>query len=242
MRNHKLNRVKAALIHLLISVFVFSIFLSMVFFIWYAYPFNITQGVAEIVYMMAGIDIVLGPLLTLVVFNTAKKSLKFDLSVIGFVQIAALIYGGYIIYSERPAWVAFTVDRFEVVGLLEIDSSEIPDKGLRVGVFDKPKMVYVEPPTGEQATTILFDSLSGGKDMDRTPSLYRAIEPNEHIVFAATKDFQSHPELHNDPQADNLKWLPVKGKLKSILAIFDDKTQKITEYRMINPWIDSAKK
>jgi len=236
-----LDRVKAALIHLLISVFVFSIFLSLVFFIWYAYPFNITQGVAEIVYMMAGIDIVLGPLLTLIVFNTAKKSLKFDLSVIGFVQIAALIFGGYIIYSERPAWVAFAVDRFEVVGLFEIDSSEIPDKSLKVGIFDRPKMVYIEPPTGELANKILFDSLSGGNDVDRTPSLYRAIEPNEHIVYAAAKDFQSHPELHNDSQADNLKWLPVKGKLKSVLAIFDVKTQEIIEYRMINPWIDSVK-
>ena len=69
-----MSRFKAASVHFLISVAVFSIFLVFVFFIWYAYPFNLTQGVAEIVYLMAGVDIVLGPLLTLVVFNTAKRA------------------------------------------------------------------------------------------------------------------------------------------------------------------------
>ena len=231
-----MSRVKAALLHLLISVFVFSIFLWLVFFIWYAYPFNITQGVAEIVYMMAGIDIVLGPLLTLIVFNTAKKSLRFDLSVIGFVQIAALVYGGYTIYSERPAWVTFATDRFEVVGLFEIDSSKIPDKNLRVGFFDRPKMIYAERPVGDQATDILFNSLAGGADIDRTPSLYRDIEPNIDTVLAATKDFQEHPILNKDSTLEDLKWLPVKGKAKSITAVIDTNTKKIVEYRMISPW------
>lgn len=236
-----MSRIKAASVHLLISVVVFALFLSMVFFIWYAYPFNITQGVADIVYLMAGIDIVLGPLLTLVVFNTAKKSLKFDLSVIGLVQIAALVYGGYTIYSERPAWIAFAKDRFEVVGLLEIDAAKIPDQSLTVGFFDKPKMVYVEPPTGEQANEILFDALAGGNDIDRTPSLYRQIEPNEDIVIEATKSFNEHPELKNDPNAVNLKWLPLKGKLKSITVILNPMKKDIVEYRMISPWVSTGK-
>ena len=231
-----MSRIRAALTHLLISVFVFSLFLWLVFFIWYAYPFNITQGVAEIVYMMAGIDIVLGPLLTLIVFNTAKKSLKFDLTVIGCFQIVALIYGGYVIYSERPAWVTFAVDRFEVVGLLEIDQTKIPDKDLKVGFFDRPKFAYAERPEGEQANEILFNAIMGGNDIDRTPSLYRDFESNIDTVLAATKNFDEHYQLKNESDEKGRKWLPVKGKLKSIVAIVDEEDKKIVEYKIINPW------
>ena len=89
-----MTRLKASFTHFLISIAVFGLFLALVFFIWYAYPFNLTQGVGEIVYIMAGVDVVLGPLLTLIVFKAGKKSLKFDLSVIALVQISALYLRG----------------------------------------------------------------------------------------------------------------------------------------------------
>ena len=206
------------------------------FFIWYTYPFNITEGVGDIVYLMAGIDIVLGPLLTLVVFNTAKKSLKFDLSVIGFVQIAALIYGGYVIYSERPAWIAFAKDRFEVVGIMEIDASKIPDQNLSVGVFDKPKMIFVELPVGEQRNDILFQALDGGADIDRTPELYRKYEPNKTEMVKASKEFSTHVSLQSEANTKGFKWLPVKGKLQDIVAIIDVKNQTVSHYRKLSPW------
>lgn len=219
-------------------VFIFAIFLSLVFFIWYAYPFNITEGVGDIVYMMAGIDIVLGPLLTLVVFNTAKKSLKFDLSIIGLMQIAALVYGGYVIYSERPAWIAFAKDRFEVVGIMEIDASKIPDKRLSVGVFDRPKMVFVELPVGEKRNEILFQAIDGGADIDRTPELYREYEPNKTEMVKASKDFSTHVDLQHEVGLDskNLKWLPVKGKLQDIVAIIDVENEAVSHYKQLNPW------
>ena len=36
---------------------------------------------------------VVGPLLTLIVFRAGKPGMKFDLAVIGLVQVAALAYG-----------------------------------------------------------------------------------------------------------------------------------------------------
>ena len=236
-----MNRFKAALVHFLISVIVFSLFLSLVFFIWYAYPFNVTQGVAEIVYMMAGVDIVLGPLLTLIVFNTAKKSLKFDLSVIGAFQLIALLYGGYIIYSERPAWVVFAKDRFEVVGLSEVDSQQLLDKSLDVGVLDKPRLVYAEPATGDEASDILFEAVSGGKDIDRRPKFYRSYSESSSSVVAGLSELHEHSEVQAAvTDTERLRWAPVKGKLKSIVALVDKNTGSIVDYLMIYPWSEKA--
>ena len=233
-----MSRIKAALMHLLISIFVFSIFLSFVYFIWYHYPFNVTEGVGDIVYLMAGIDIVLGPLLTLVVFKAGKKGLKFDLSLIALVQVGALIYGGHVIYSERPAWLVFAKDRFEVVGLVEIDVSKIQDKNLLVGIFDRPKKVYAELPTGEKATDIALQALSGGVDIDRIPELYREYESHIAEVVAAGKDFSSHVDLRKENENDwkGLKWLPVEGKQKNIIAIIDVNSKTISGYKLLDPW------
>lgn len=233
-----MGRINAALVHLLISVFVFAVFLSLVFFIWYAYPFNITEGVGDIVYMMAGIDIVLGPLLTLVVFNTAKKSLKFDLSLIGIIQVSALIYGGFVIYSERPAWVVFVKDRFHVVGVMEVDTSKIPDKSLSVGILDRPKMVFAELPVGEKRDDILFQAIAGGADIDRTPELYRRYEPYKSEVVRASKEFSQHFDLksENEVESKGFKWLPMEGKLKDIVVIVDVESQAVSHYKMLNPW------
>ena len=233
-----MSRVKAALSHLSISVFVFAIFLLLVFFIWYSYPFNITEGVGDIVYLMAGVDIVLGPLLTLVVFKGGKKGLKLDLALIGLVQIGALIYGGYVIYSERPAWVVFAKDRFEVVGLSEIDTSKVPDKSLLVGVFERPKKVFAELPSGERATDIALQAFSGGVDIERIPEQYREYEPRIEEVLKAAKEFSNHADLRNESnvESDGLKWLPVEGKLNNIIAIVDVKNKSVSHYRIMDPW------
>ena len=47
-------------------------------------------------FLVVGIDVVLGPLLTLIVFHPKKKSLIWDLAVIVAVQLGALGYGVWV--------------------------------------------------------------------------------------------------------------------------------------------------
>lgn len=60
-------------------------------------------------------------LLTLIVFKSGKPSLKFDLSCIVLMQLAALIYGGTIIYQQRPEFVVFGTDRFTTVTAADVE-------------------------------------------------------------------------------------------------------------------------
>ena len=232
-----MNRIKASLVHLSLSIFIFAIFLSLVYFIWYAYPFNLTQGIAEIVYLMAGIDIVLGPLLTLIVFNTAKKSLKWDLSIIGAVQIAALIYGAFVIYSARPVWIVFAVDRFEVVALNEVDVSELTDKSLKIGMFDKPRFVFTQKPVGEAANKIVFEAAAGGSDIDRLPQFYKNYADSIDLIKPRMNEINTHPGVQKAIGENNeVKWLAVKGKNKDIVAIVNKETAEVEDYVIISPW------
>jgi len=241
-----MGRIKAAFVHLLLSILVFSIFLSLVYFVWYPKPFSYTQGISEVVYLMAGIDIILGPLLTLVVFNTAKKSLKFDLAVIACFQLGALIYGGHIIYSERPAWITFANDQFEVIRIHEIDQSKLVEKNLRVGIFNKPKEIYAVRPTGNTTEEVVKRLLREGKGREREPTLYRAF--NEHLDEAVkkSKPFSKHrllaeKETNNESSNDSSmrRWMPVIGKIKDVVAIIDG-NKKSVEYLIMDPFPSSV--
>ncbi len=116
--NH--HNLKAAAIHLAVSIVVALMSLSLVYGVWYPTPLSNALEVGPIFIMMLGIDIVLGPLLTLIVYKPLKKTLKFDLTVIACIQLAALLYGLNTVASGRPAYMVFTKDRFDLVLAYEV--------------------------------------------------------------------------------------------------------------------------
>ncbi len=87
------NRFYAFGLHILFSFLLLILALLLVFKLWYPAPLDQAMGVTEIFWFILGVDLILGPLLTFVVFNPKKKELKRDLIIIIVIQIAAYIYG-----------------------------------------------------------------------------------------------------------------------------------------------------
>jgi hypothetical protein len=112
--------------HLLISLVVASCAAAMVFLVWYPYPYSKLLGGRELFALMISVDVIVGPLLTLVVFspNKSRTQLFRDLGVIVFVQVAALSYGLYTMMLARPVLLGFEGDRFRVVRAIDISNDE----------------------------------------------------------------------------------------------------------------------
>ena len=91
-----LNRWTAAAIHLGISALIAITVVAVMLALWYPQPYFDAMGGTGLLKILVGVDVAIGPLLTLIIFDRRKKSLRFDLSVIAFLQIAALVYGVYI--------------------------------------------------------------------------------------------------------------------------------------------------
>lgn len=109
-------RIKSALIHLAISLLFGLVAVYLVFFVWHPNPLQTAVGVTAIFVMMLAIDVVLGPVLTLLVASSPnKKTLKFDLTVIAIVQLTAYLYGLYNITISRPVYIAYDNGLFELV-------------------------------------------------------------------------------------------------------------------------------
>ena len=73
-----MSRIKAFLIHLGISAVIFFILLYLIIFHWYPGFLFTADGGWQGVRIIAAVDLVLGPLLTLVVYKAGKPSLKME--------------------------------------------------------------------------------------------------------------------------------------------------------------------
>lgn len=102
-----MNRISAFLSHLLISIIIVSSVIGLAIFFWYPYPFARIFNLWDALKIVAFVDVVLGPLLTLTVFKPGKPGLKFDLYFIATVQILALSYGVWTTYQSRPVLMTY---------------------------------------------------------------------------------------------------------------------------------------
>ena len=86
-----MSRWKAASIHLSISILVGLLVLALLFLVWYPEPYFEAAGGQHLIVVLLGVDLVLGPLMTLILFKSGKWGMRFDLWMIGIIQSAALV-------------------------------------------------------------------------------------------------------------------------------------------------------
>jgi hypothetical protein len=112
--------------HLAVSFVIALCALFVVFSLWYPAPLDKALGVVSIFLLLLAIDVIVGPLLTLLVAKQGKKTLKMDLLTIGVIQFLALAYGLYTVAQGRPVWLIYDAGRFEVVQAYEavLDSND----------------------------------------------------------------------------------------------------------------------
>ncbi|MGD8742760.1 MAG: TfpX/TfpZ family type IV pilin accessory protein [Granulosicoccaceae bacterium] len=248
-----MNRYKAFLAHLGISATIVGLFLFLTFFVWYPSPLFTVEGTILPIQILVSVDIVLGPLLTLVVFKPGKKGLKFDLSLIALVQLSAFIYGASIVYSERPAFVAFGVDRFTVIPKAEIAPGylkQLDSSKIDLNTFG-PTWVYAEKPTDPKvAEQVLFEALEGKPSFDKRPEFYRELgnyienHYKDAIDLAkyAEKIKESKPLIdtflnQHDKTLEHIVAYPLSGKHHDMVVVLDRRSKTILGTIDINPWI-----
>ena len=123
MQNWK-ERLRASGIHLGISLCLAVLSAALVFGFWYPYPYREISGGRELFLLVVAVDVVMGPLITLAIFNRAKprRELLMDFTVVGLLQLAALGYGLWTVIEDRPVHLGFEYSRMSVVHAIDVDS------------------------------------------------------------------------------------------------------------------------
>src|ERR1700687_4346526 len=96
------DRLRAGAVHFLISalIAVVAALFVFVFVFWYPDPYSELPGGRELFLILVAVDVILGPLITLTIFNRAKPwpVLCRDLVCVGLVQLVALGYGMWTVF------------------------------------------------------------------------------------------------------------------------------------------------
>ena len=125
MEKKKVTRWRASGLHLLISIAVATAVLTLMLSLWFPGPLFQAAGGNNLLFILVGVDVVVGPLITLVIFRSGKRGLKFDLAIIAALQVGALVYGMYAVYLARPAFIVFVADQFQIASAAQLDPEEL---------------------------------------------------------------------------------------------------------------------
>lgn len=137
----------AFLYHFLLSLLLMLIAGYLIFGVWYHKPYYQLFDVLQVFILMLGIDLILGPLLTFIVYKKGKKTLKMDLAVVALVQLLAFGWGMWSIANARPAWIVMTKGNAYAISPAYLKNPENKLQVKAPSVFEqnwlKPKLVML---------------------------------------------------------------------------------------------------
>lgn len=171
-------KLKALSAHLSISVVLVAIALSLMLLRWFPAPLFSTDGGGIGLKLLLVVDLVLGPLLTFVVFNPtkARRLMVLDLSVIAVLQLAAYGYGLWNIHSVRVQAVAFDEGVFYAVTAPLFKEQKIEAADWEALGPKAPYLVNVrEPANGDEAAGVTAFGFTVGLEPYQLQFLYQPL-------------------------------------------------------------------
>lgn len=225
-----LTRWQASGAHLAICAVIATAVLAVMLMIWYPPPLFEAEGGTGLLFIVVGVDVVIGPLITLVIFKSGKPGLRFDLWTIAFLQTTALIYGCYVVAEVRPAFIVFVKDQFEVVGAVDLrreDLQQARRAEFRRIPLTGPALVVAEPPTDpKENQDLLFMALEQGKDLRHFPKYYVPYEEYQQKVLPKGRTLEQ-VRRHEPEFASSIeRYLGETGRRESDVLYFPLRASK----------------
>ncbi len=252
MEHHKAmiswkQRFGAAAVHLAISLLIAALAAWLVFAVWYPFPYREISGGRELFLLVVGVDVMMGPLITLAIFdrNKPRRELRLDLAVVGLLQLSALAYGLWTVALARPVHLVYEIDRFRVVHAVDVPQ-ELLDRtpvGVSALPWFGPTMLAVRPFRSEAERTDATIAALGGVSLGARPDFWVQYGASREQVLKAAKPV-SALALRFPLQAAKIDallraagrdpnktaWLPLIARNNAWTAFIDEATAEVVAF------------
>lgn len=250
-RTMQLNRIRAFAVHLAGSSAVVLCAAALVFLVWYPDKLPQATGVTNIFLMLIAVDVIVGPLITLIVFDLKKKELRRDLAVVLLLQLCALTYGLHAVFVARPVYRVFSVDRFELAYANDLGSEKIAkvtDPRFKVLPIWGPETISVRRPDDpRERIEIAMGAAAGGDDLAQLPQFYVPYEGAKDAVIKRLQPLDRLAAFNKDqPEAvqaliqrykdRGVGYLPMRGKVRDLAVIVATQSGDVLDVVNLSPW------
>ncbi len=182
------SRWPAALIHLLAGGAIVGLGTYLLVRTWYPGPFAQIAGGLHMLALLIGVDIVLGPILTLVASTPGKPRRVFarDLAVIFVLQAAGWAYGLHSLALARPVGLVFEVEQMRLVVAADTTPEVLSDAPpeFRTLPWNGPRVMAAAKPTDAAGLAQAVSLALNGVELGMLPRQWRAYEGFREQVLA----------------------------------------------------------
>jgi hypothetical protein len=242
-------RLKAFGLHLLASAIVLTLTLGALYLGWYHWPGWYLADVPHVVAVMIGVDLVVGPLVTLIIASAAKsrRELGRDIAMIATVQLIALVYGTTALWNGRPLYYAFSDNCLQVIQAYDIDPDELDvarrqHAALVPHWYSLPRWIWAPlPKDPTESSKIISSAVQEGLDVTSMPRYFKPWEEGlpwlrtqlknvDDIGFFSGAEKQALKERMRvaGVATDRRDSIPLTGRGRPLLAVIDPASLKIT--------------
>ena len=231
-----ITKLKATVVHLSLSLVVFIYLAYQIYYSWYPQPYFAIDGGWQGIQIIAAVDLVLGPLITFLIFDLSKsrREILFDLGVILIIQLGALFYGISQVYNQRPVAVAL-VSQYMLAGTMEQFGGKLESASDLYQYSDeRPPLVFAdlqfdESTLEELAQLNLWESVLEYLQLPskNTRSEFAAALKDSQRIFSDQLDLLEAREDYenwlrqNDKKADQVMIARIAGRYGEAWLVFD---------------------
>lgn len=236
-------------LHLATSAVVLVLVLGTLYLGWYHWPGWYLTGVRHVIPITVGVDVALGPLLTLLVASSHKprRELARDIAIIGTAQLIALVFGATTLWQGRPLYYAFSEEELQIVQASDLDAAQIAlgrqlNPELAPYWNELPRWIWAplpdDPKTRED---IVASAISGDNDVIQMPRYFKPWAQGEAALREQLKPVGEQTKYFSKGQraalaqrmvrlglrTDAQDTIPLTGRETPLLAIFDPGTLRM---------------
>ncbi len=255
-----LSKSAAFSLHLALSLIIFSSLVAMMLLFWFPGKLFFIDGGWQGLKLVAMVDLILGPALTLILYKPGKPKLIFDMSLIAAIQIAALAYGFYTTHQQRTIALVFSEKEFYTVSARDhLDANEqLKRLALTPTSIPNAKWLsvpyYLTPtPTAEEFGQRMQDLLNGYPGPQQRSDQYITLaEGHDDMQRYRLTDSQVNALNAVDAISDSLKkhelnredveLYTFKARYAEGVAVFDPIELRIVDYIPLEHGVESLSK
>lgn len=246
-----ITRWGAAALHFGVTVLIAAAVFAAIYFVWYPGALFGAAGGRDLFLLIAGVALVLGPVITLIIYVPGKRGLAFDLVVLAAVQAAALGYGVWVLYESRPVWIVFVKDRFELVRANQIVESE---RAKAKPPYDElsvtgPRVIGARMPSDPDEQLRIGLTGAAGQDLQTYPQYFVAYDEVRESAAAKGEPMRRLVELNPGAQGEiarvrakaarpdeRLRFLPLRAGKRDLTVVVDAQGGEWIDAAALRPW------